>query len=94
MSIEELLDELVPHIQSMAVTGADVPSLLKHIQKVAGRIDCKLLSVQCFSKAFNTGIGSVSSVAGWSGFGGELSDDQVNSLLQTVIEDYLASIKK
>lgn len=72
----------------MAIAGRDVSSLLRRIQEIMGHIDCKLVSVQCLRKAFNAGIASVSPVAGWSGFGGELSDERVNSLVVSVLDEY------
>ena len=88
MSEDELVDAVVREIQTMAIAGEDVPSLLRRVQKVVGRDDCKLISVVCFHKALDVGIASVSAVAGWHGFGGELSDAQVSGFLLPVLEDY------
>lgn len=88
MTEDETINAVVVEIRAMAVAGEDASSLLRYIQQSFGRQDCKLVSVQCFCKAFNAGIASVSSIAGWSGFGGELGDAQIDSLLLPVLEDY------
>ncbi len=88
MTEDELVDVLVHELRAMATAGKDVPSLLGRVQEMFGREDCKLLSVLCFRKAFDASIASISSIAGWRGFGGELSDAQVNSFVLPVLEDY------
>ncbi len=35
----------------------------------------------CFLEAFNLSIGAVSPIAGWKGFGGPLTDHQINDLV-------------
>ena len=85
---QDVADFTIRELRAMAIAGRDVPSLLRRIQEIMGRIDCKLVSVQCFHKAFNAGIASVSPVAGWTGFGGELSDERIDSLVGSVLDDY------
>ena len=65
-----------------------VPALLRRIKQSLGRNDCKLISVKCFHKAFSGGIAAISPIAGWSGFGGELSDAEVESLVSSVVKGF------
>jgi hypothetical protein len=88
MTDSELINAVVDELRRIAVTGADVPSLLRRVQQLLGREDCKIMSVQCFHKAFDTGIAAISPIAGWCGFGGELTDAQVNSLVIPILENY------
>jgi hypothetical protein len=89
---DELLDAVVRELRAMAIVGSDVPALLRRVQDLFGQEDCRLLSVKCFSEAFHAGVASVSPIAGWCGFGGELSDNQVNSLVLPVLEDFRTSL--
>jgi hypothetical protein len=91
---EDSIVKLSNELRAMADVGEDVPTLLKHVQKSFGRRDCKLVSIQCFHQAFGGDISSVSPIAGWCGFGGELSDDQVNTHVLPVLEQYRRSEQK
>ncbi len=91
MTENDLIVEVSDELRAMATAGKDAAELLRHVQRAFGQEDCKLVSVQCFRTAFGTGIACVSPVAGWCGFGGELSDDQVNSLVSPVIEEFRRS---
>jgi hypothetical protein len=88
MTDEDLIDVIARDLRVMAIAGEDVPVLLQRVQQIARRDDCKLLSIQCFCKAFDRGIASISPIAGWQGFGGELSNEQINNLVLSVLEEY------
>ena len=88
MTEDERDGMIVNELRAMAIVGEDVPSLLRRIQDMVGQKDCKLLSVIYFRKAFNVGIGSISVLPGWHGFGGELSDARVNTEVLPILEDY------
>jgi hypothetical protein len=85
MNESDRIDHVVNELRHMASTGADVPTLLRRIQHSFGMNDCKLISVKCFHKAFGGGIAAISPIGGWSGFGGELSDAEVQSLVSPVV---------
>lgn len=85
MTESDRIDHVVNELRYMASTGADVPTLLRRIQHLFGVDDCKLISVKCFHKAFGGGIAAISPIGGWSGFGGELSDADVQSLVSPVV---------
>lgn len=85
---KRLVESLAIDLRTMTTQGHDVPSMLYHIQEVAGREDCKFLSIACFCSAFDVNIASAKPVAGWCGFGGELSDSQVESLMLPVLRPY------
>jgi len=91
MTDNEHINVLVDELRAMAVGGESVPSLLRRVQRLLGRTDCKLVSVQCFHQAFGAGIASVSPIAGWCGFGGELTDAEVDSLVGVILKDYRKS---
>ncbi len=76
----------------MAIAGANVPAMLRRIQDVYGQKDCKLLSVPIFRRAFSASIARVSAIAGWCGFGGELTDDQVNTHVLSVLNEYKTTL--
>ncbi len=82
------IDHVVNELRELAFTGADVPTLLRWIQSSLDLTDCKLLSVKCFHMAFGGGIAAISPIGGWSGFGGELSDAEVESLVSPVITGF------
>lgn len=92
MTENERILAVVHELRAMAVAGENVPSLLRCVQRSLGRTDCKLVSVQCFHKAFNAGIASVSPIAGWCGFGGQLTDTEVDSLVGVVLNNYRESV--
>jgi hypothetical protein len=79
---------VVNELRAMATAGENTPSILRRVQLLLAQEDCKVLSVQCFHKAFGAGVAAVSAIAGWSGFGGELTDAEVDALLRPVLEDY------
>jgi hypothetical protein len=85
MTESDRIDQVVHELRYMASTGADVPTLLRRIQDSFGMNDCKIISVKCFHKAFGGGIAAISAVGGWTGFGGELSDAEVQSLVSPVV---------
>jgi hypothetical protein len=85
-----LMSVAIDDLRAHASAGESASSLLRRLQQLFGRTDCKLISVQCFHEAFDAGVASVSAVAGWSGFGGELTDAEVDSLLHPVLEGYRA----
>src|SRR4051812_45824237 len=85
MTESDRIDPVVNELRDMASTGANVPTLLRRIQLRFGVVDCKLISVKCFHKAFGGGIAAISPVGGWSGFGGELTDAEVESLVSPVV---------
>lgn len=85
MTESDQIDQVVHELRYMASTGADVPTLLRTIQHSFGMNDCKIISVKCFHKAFGGGIAAISAVGGWTGFGGELSDAEVQSLVSPVV---------
>jgi hypothetical protein len=89
--IDEIVGKIVPELRSRALNGDDVPSLLRHIQFAFSDKDCKLLSVLGFARAFEDGIASVKPVAGWHGFGGELSDKEVSEFVSPVLDKYRQS---
>jgi len=68
-----------------------VPALLRVVRDVAGQENAAILAVKYFRKALDVGLASVSAVAGWSGFGGELSDERVNALVLPVLDAYRES---
>jgi hypothetical protein len=86
MTENDQIDHVVNELREMAYMGADVTSLLRRIQQSFGRDDCKLISVKCFHQAFSGGIAAISPIGGWSGFGGELSDAEVESLVSPVVK--------
>jgi hypothetical protein len=88
MNEKDLMRVIVEELRDRACTGENTSSLLRRIQGLFGKTDCKLVSVQCFHKAFGGGVAAVSPVAGWSGFGGELTDVEVDALLRSVLEDF------
>jgi hypothetical protein len=88
MTENDLINVVVDELLAMACAVENAPSLLRRIQNLYGRKDCKIISVQCFHKAFGGGVAGVSPVAGWCGFGGELSDAEIDSLVAAVLEDY------
>jgi hypothetical protein len=85
----EVIDALAIDLHAMALAGADVPSLLRHVQNVVGKKECRFESLKSFRKAFDTGIASISPIGGWCGFGGELSDAQVDSFVLPVVKESL-----
>lgn len=88
MSKSDHVDHVVRELREMASTGADVPTLLRWVLNSFDLNDCRLISVKCFHKAFGGGVASVSPIGGWSGFGGELSDAQVQSLVSPVLKAF------
>jgi hypothetical protein len=91
MTDDDRLDIIARELQVMAISGNDVPALLRRVQAHIGQEDCKLLSLVCFVRAFRADVASVSPIAGWRGFGGELSDNQVNTLVSSVLKDFRTS---
>ena len=85
MTESDRIDLVVDELRSMASMGADVPTLLRQVQHSFGLNDCKLISVKCFHRAFGGGIAAISPIGGWSGFGGELSDTDVQLLVSPVV---------
>ena len=94
MTEDERDDLIVRDIRAMAIARQDVPSLLRHVQQSLGQKDCKLLSAIYFHRAFGSDIPSISPVAGWHGFGGELSDAQVNEWVSPVLEEFRRVTKR
>jgi len=88
MTDDEVIEAVVAELQGMGTAGADAASMLRRLQHMFGREDCKLLSIVCFRKAFGAGIASLSAIPGWRGFGGELSDAQLNADLLWLLEEY------
>ena len=84
----DLIVEVSDELRAMATAGKDAAELLRHVQRAFGQEDCKLCERSVFPHSVWHGIACVSPVAGWCGFGGELSDDQVNSLVSPVIEEF------
>jgi len=91
MTEKDFVHMVVEELRVKARAGEPTSSLLRRIQQLAGKTDCKLLSVQCFHKAFGGGVASISPVAGWCGFGGDLTDTQVDAFLASVLDGYRKS---
>lgn len=88
MTENEQIDAVVKDLRTMAAAGENVPSLLRHVQHSFGRMDCELVAVQYFHKAFGAGVASISPIAGWCGFGGELTNAEVESFVGAILKDY------
>ena len=91
MTENELIEVLVNDLRAMAVAGADVPCLLRRVQTIVGKQNCPFESIKSFRMAFNAGIPSISAIGGWCGFGGELTDAQVDSFVSCIVDNYRAS---
>jgi hypothetical protein len=88
---DELLKVIVHDLRSMAREGKSVATLLRHVQLLFGHSECGLLCVKCFREAFNVGIASIKPIGGWCGFGGELTDEEVESFVGVILKDYRTS---
>jgi hypothetical protein len=88
MELTEQVAMIAEEIRAIAVAGESATSMLRRIQSVVGKTDCKLISIMIFRTAFDVGIAAVSPVAGWAGFGGELSDSEVDAFLESILRDY------
>jgi hypothetical protein len=86
-----LIERIVNDLRGMAIAGGNVPALLRHIQRVIGYPQCGLISVKCFRQAFGAGVTSIKPIGGWRGFGGELTDEQVENFVGPILRDYRAS---
>lgn len=88
------LGAVVSELRKRAASGENAATLLRLVQQLVGKSDCKIISVQCFYKAFGGGVADVAPVAGWSGFGGELNDARVNALLEPVLRKFREQASK
>lgn len=70
------------------MAGERTVSLLQFVQESTGRLDCKLVSVVYFHQSLGGGVAAISPIAGWVGFGGDLTDDQVNAFGEPVLAKY------
>lgn len=84
----KLINVIVDELRVLARAGANVPTLLRRIQEIVGHEKCARISIKSFRIAFDSGIASVKPVAGWCGFGGELSDEQVESFVAEVVDRF------
>lgn len=88
---DELIGEIVDELRAMARAGDSVPTMLRRIQQVVGQQDCRFVAIKSFKTAFDSGIAAVKPIAGWCGFGSELSDEQVQHFVGPIVEEYLSS---
>src|SRR3954452_17158233 len=88
MTGNNLDNAIVQKLQEMAISGEQVPALLRYIQQAVRKNNCQLLALMYFRAAFDAGVAALSPAAGWCGFGVELSDIQVQAFLLPVLEDF------
>lgn len=90
----ELIAVIVDELRTMAHAGANVPSMLRRIQQIVGPQGyIVFISLKSFRIAFDSGIASIKPITGWCGFGGELTDDDVEHYVSGVIERYRNSCR-
>ncbi len=78
-----LNNELVGVLRNMHSDTAKVSKLLDKIKTAhEEEPQIKMYAMKYLREAFDLSIAEVTSVGGWSGFGGELSDEQIDSLIQ------------
>lgn len=82
--IDMTLDsELIDTLKTMHSNAAEISSLLSEIKSVhEEEPQLKIFAMKYLREAFGLSMADVTAVGGWSGFGGELSDDQINNLVQ------------
>ena len=88
---DELIGGIVDELRVMARAGASVPSMLRRIQQIVGRQDCRFVAIQSFRTAFDSGVAAVKPITGWYGFGSELSDEQVQNFVGPIVQEYMSS---
>ena len=88
MTEDDRINIVADELRSMVIDCVDVTSLLRRIQESFERKDCKILSVRCFHRAFGGSIAAISPITGWCGFGGELTDDKINSFVFPVLQRF------
>jgi hypothetical protein len=79
---------IIGELRARALLGQSPASLLRVLQELLGQRHCEITSIQCFREAFGAGIASISAIGGWTGFGGELSDAQIDALVQPVLDAF------
>ncbi len=74
--------DIIETLKRMKSNNATVVNMLKQIKQLnIEHSNIQLISLQCFRAVFNLSIGVVSPIAGWKGFGGTLTDHQINDLV-------------
>ncbi|MEJ2613058.1 MAG: hypothetical protein P8179_24135 [Candidatus Thiodiazotropha sp.] len=80
--------ELVEKLRSMKTSGATIFKLLEQIQFTHKEDSLiKPLSMKYFREAFGLSMSEVTPLGGWCGFGGELSNEQINELIKPYFKD-------
>jgi hypothetical protein len=78
-----LNNELVETLRAMRSSEAKVSQLLGEIKSVHDEEpQLKMYAMKYLREAFGLSMADATSVGGWSGFGGELSNDQIDNLIQ------------
>ena len=74
--------QLIKKLREMQAANKIVSEMLTEILLVH-REDpqIKVLSMKYFREAFGLSMAAVTPIAGWSGFGGELQDEQIDELI-------------
>jgi hypothetical protein len=93
MNDDAITDSVIHDLQQMAISGRDVTSLLRLIQERCGTMNCKIMSVMFFRKAFGSDIAAIKDVTAWCGFGGPLSDSEVNVSVLPILEHYRMGVR-
>jgi hypothetical protein len=74
--------QLVVKLREMKETGVEASKMLEKIQLIhSDELQISLLCMKYLREAFNLSIPGVSPNCGWRGFGGELTDEQINGLV-------------
>lgn len=79
----KLDNELINILKNMHANEASLSQLLREIKSTHEKEpQLKMYAMKYLREAFELPMADVTSVSGWSGFGGELSDDQINNLVR------------
>jgi hypothetical protein len=75
--------ELVEILREMHGNAAQVSQMLSEIKKFhCEEPQIKMCTMKYLREAFGLSLADVTPVGGWCGLGGELSDEEINGLIQ------------
>lgn len=78
-----LNNELIKMLRCMHSDAATVAQLLEKIKTAHNEEpQIKMYAMKYLREAFRLSMVDVTSIGGWSGFDGELSDEEINSLIK------------
>lgn len=76
--------ELIQKVKEMKSLGATASDILKVINtdKDHHSSSLKMVAIKCFLKVLHVPMSRASCIWGWEGFGGELSDEQIDGFVK------------